>query len=138
MKKKNGSGKSGEKRFCKGDALCICAVVFAAAALLFLFSFSGSNRGNRAEIIDSSGETIAVLPLDRNSEYSVSSNGYTLAVTVSGGEAFVSSADCPDRFCVGTGRISKSSQSIICVPAGIMVRISGDAPGPDGPDAVAG
>ena len=138
MKRIKDSGDPGGKRFCKGDALCICAVVFAAAALLFLFSFSGSSRGTQAEIVNSSGEKIAVLPLGRNTEYKVSSNGYSLTVTVRNGEAFVSSADCPDRFCVGTGGISKSSQSIICVPAGIMVRISGEASDPDRPDAMAG
>ncbi len=46
-------------------------------------------------------------------------------VVIAGGEVWMESADCPDKLCVGRGRISRSGQTIICLPNKVMVTIKG-------------
>lgn len=42
---------------------------------------------------------------------------------ISGGEASISDADCPDGLCVKARSISKSGESIICLPHKLVVQI---------------
>lgn len=49
-----------------------------------------------------------------------------LTVHIRGGKVWVSDADCPDKVCERTGEIGRSGQSIVCLPNGVAVRITGD------------
>lgn len=54
---------------------------------------------------------------------------------------FVSSSDCPTQDCVRTGTITRSGQSIVCLPARFILRLEGagtDGSDPGGLDAVLG
>ena len=80
-------------------------------------------------------------------------NGYTLEVACGlRGEASpwnhvspdreqgvrVAVSDCPTQDCVHTGTITRSGQSIVCLPARIIIRLEGGAADPDAVDAVLG
>ena len=111
-----------EKRryFRPGDLLAIL-LVFALAAALF-GAFFAARRGGAAEIaID--GETVVTLPLDRDTVYPVISGDHHLTVHIEGGEVFVTDADCPDKVCEHTGRISAKGTSIVCAVARVSIRV---------------
>ena len=40
------------------------------------------------------------------------------------GQVFISEADCPDGLCVNTGKISKTGQTIICLPHKLVIEIT--------------
>ena len=80
-------------------------------------------------------------------------NGYTLEVALSidyehpassalpsSGESGlrVARSDCPTQDCVHTGTISRSGQSIVCLPARVIIRLEGGAADPGNVDAVTG
>lgn len=73
---------------------------------------------------------------------SYSHNGYTLTVAAErNGDTVrlhVASADCPTQDCVHTGAISRSGQSIICLPARIVITLTGGAADSSGVDVVIG
>lgn len=46
-----------------------------------------------------------------------------LTVHIDGGMVWVTDADCPDKVCVNTGTITRSGQSIVCLPSGVVVTI---------------
>ena len=46
-------------------------------------------------------------------------------------------SDCPTQDCVHTGAISRAGQSIVCLPAQVVVHLEG-ASVPDAPDAIVG
>lgn len=77
-------------------------------------------------------------------ERTYAGNGYTLAVTFwPEGEkgVQVAHADCPTQDCVHTGTIRRSGQSIVCLPARIIIQLEGgpaDGNSYDGPDVVIG
>ena len=81
------------------------------------------------------------------------SNGYTLTVAYgidyedpalntpspSGKSGlYVTASDCPTQDCVRTGIITRSGQSIVCLPARIIVQLTGAEPEPGAVDAVVG
>ena len=65
------------------------------------------------------------------------SRGYTLRVTFTEGSAQVTASDCPTQDCVHTGAITRSGQSIVCLPARLIVELEGTGD-TDGPDVVIG
>ena len=48
------------------------------------------------------------------------------------------SSDCPTQDCVHTGTISRSGQSIVCLPARIVIQLTGGAADSSGVDIVIG
>lgn len=62
------------------------------------------------------------FPLDADAEIELDG----LTVCISDGEVWVANANCPDKTCEHTGKISRSGQSIVCLPNGVTVTISGE------------
>ena len=60
-----------------------------------------------------------VIPLD--------DGNYHLTVHVDGTGVYVSDSDCPGQDCVHTGAISRAGQSIVCLPAQVVISLVGAA-----------
>jgi len=75
------------------------------------------------------------LPLAQFGTHNYANNGYTLTVTATGGVVSVTQSDCPGQDCVHSGAVSRAGQSIVCLPARIVVELVGAA---DGYDLVTG
>lgn len=103
------------------DGLLIvsCALIGIFVFLILLF---GRSEGERI-IISCGGEVLGEYSLSQDGEYSFLDGA--VVVTVSGGEAFVSHADCPDKSCILMGKISKGGESIICLPNRISITVEG-------------
>jgi len=112
------------------DIVCIAAVALMAlaAGLPYLISDNGGSVTVRYD------KGTITLPLDRDDECVIVSCGHTLTVKIESGEVYVSDADCDDKLCERTGRISKASQSIACLPSKVLIRIESQG----GVDGVAG
>ena len=71
-----------------------------------------------------------------------SANGYTLTVDLRpDGEmgVRVEASDCPTQDCVHTGTITRPGQSIVCLPARIIIQLEGTAGSDDdAPDVIIG
>ena len=114
------------------DYLSIAAVLLLAllSAIPLLVS-----RGGMLVISSDSGEVRYAL--DEEREITVSSGGHTLTVKTARGRASVVSADCPDGLCMASPAISRGGESIVCMPARVVIRIDGDSSG-GGTDVVVG
>ena len=100
--------------------LLVAAAAVCSAVTMYMWGGGGTLY---AEVVCAG--TRALYPLDEDAVIPLSAEGYTLTLVISGGEAYISESDCPDRICVHTGRISKSGQAIVCVPARTTVKITG-------------
>ena len=120
----------------RGDVVVIFAVLALAMALALGVALlvSGSEIGSRLEVHAPSG--VSYYQLSDDATFDISSEGYTLRVVVSDGEARVDLCDCPDGLCRRMGSISRAGESIICVPARVKLVVSGESGGDD--DAIAG
>ena len=106
--------------------------------LLCLPLFWGGRKGAAVQVrVD--GSVVETFPLEHERVYQiVNGNGGTNLLRISGGEAWLEEASCPDKLCVKMGRISRSGQSIICLPNKVTVEIIGETAGEPEVDAVSG
>ena len=44
---------------------------------------------------------------------------------IKNGMAYMKHADCPDKLCVNTGKICRTSEKIVCLPNRVMVEVIG-------------
>ena len=121
------------------DILVVLAVVALAAASA-LTVWPGRDSGSLTAVVTADGEELdRFAPADLAAgPRTYTHNGYTLTVTAEDGGLRVSEADCPTQDCVHTGAISRSGQSIVCLPARIIIQLTGDQADPGGVDVVIG
>jgi hypothetical protein len=136
------------------DGLVVLFVAVAALGLAVFQWRDGASQGLTAVVTIDGAEADRFAPAELlESPRTYSGGGYTLEVSAapqgeasaldhvkSGGETGVrvTRSDCPTQDCVHTGTIARSGQSIVCLPARIIIRLEGGAPDPDGVDAVLG
>lgn len=121
------------------DILVVLAVVALAAASA-LTVWPGRDSGSLTAVVTADGEELdRFAPADLAAgPRTYTHNGYTLTVTAEDGGLRVSEADCPTQDCVHTGTISRSGQSIVCLPARIIIQLTGGQADPGGVDVVIG
>lgn len=121
------------------DILVVLAVVALAAASA-LTVWPAGDCGSLTAVVTADGEELdRFAPADLAAgPRTYTHNGYTLTVTAEDGGLRVSEADCPTQDCVHTGTISRSGQSIVCLPARIIIQLTGGQADPGGVDVVIG
>lgn len=121
------------KYFNKGDVIIYTLVLTLLVASFFVWGSALGDTGEFA-IISINGHEETRLPLSVDAEKTVEGfAGLTCTVCIKDRAASVTEADCPDKLCVDHSPISRSGESIVCLPARITVTISGtEAPAADG------
>lgn len=100
------------------------AAVLAVFFALFLLLRPAAPAGTVCIVTWDSGEI--TLPLHRTETTVIESRGITLTVSVKDGGVSVTEAGCPDGVCRSTGEIRHGGEIIVCVPAGVVIRIPGE------------
>ena len=122
------------------DALLFGAVAALAVLCAALIWRGGGSGDVLTAVVSVDGEEterviLAELPAPEERVYTA--NGYTLQVTFAEDSVRVTASDCPTQDCVRTGAITRSGQSIVCLPARLIVELEGGA-GESGVDVVIG
>ena len=136
------------------DGLVVLCVAALALGIAF-FQWRGGTQESLTAVVSVDGREVDRFPLEELLEAprTYDANGYTLEVVcglrgelstldhqASGGEmgVCVARSDCPTQDCVHTGTITRSGQSIVCLPARVIIRLEGGAPGTGDVDAITG
>ena len=109
--------------------------VIAAAIIIGILPLALRHGGNTVAI-KYNGITQS-YPLSDDRVVNIDSGTYSLTLEIKDGCVRVTDSDCTDRQCVRHGAASRAGDTIVCVPAGVIVQISGEEDS-DAPDAVAG
>lgn len=114
------------------DALVALAVLLLGVAAAWL-AYGGENSGALTATVKHRGQVVARVELSSLAEEkTVSIDGaYHLTITLDRTGAAVTNSDCPGQDCLHTGRITRSGQSIVCLPEQVIVTLEGKAPSPD-------
>ena len=122
------------------DAL-VALLVAALAVGCAWAVWSGGDQGTELTAVVSvdgvETERLALKAAD-GTERTIRAGGYTLRLRMTETEVWVESADCPTQDCVHTGHISRGGQSIVCLPARVILQLEGGAQVDTGVDAVIG
>ena len=127
-------------RPCLWDGLAALLVVALAAVCALAVWSRGNDAGALTAVITVVGAEIELIPLKNfpDGERTYSGGGYVLRLALSPEGVRVEEADCPTQDCVHTGTITRAGQSIVCLPARIIIRLEGGTADKDAPDAVIG
>ncbi len=112
----------------KGD-IYVALLILIVAVLWYWILKSGNDRAessgvSRAVSISVDGTEVMELSLfEDRSEIIRGVNGYSCEVNITSGKADVVWADCPDKLCVNQRAIASVGETIVCLPARIVIEI---------------
>ncbi|MCR4656135.1 MAG: NusG domain II-containing protein [Lachnospiraceae bacterium] len=121
----------------RGDLILAAVIILAAGIwqLFMMFSDKGSSAALYA-VIYVDGKEYSSLPLSEDRQIRVEGfSGMSCLVNITSGKADVTEADCPDRLCVRQKSIGSEGETIVCLPARIVVEVRGEAGEEDEYDA---
>ena len=103
----------------KRDFILIGAIL---AVILIVFAVMQLTKEEGAYVVVRvDGREVAKYSLSENGEYEL--NGGTNILRIKDGTACLSKANCPDHLCVNQGKISKSGETITCLPNRLTVTV---------------
>ena len=103
-------------------SVILIASVLAVSALLFILFYGGRSSGQSFEITVN-GKLYGMYPLDTDATVDVDG---LCTVEVKNGTVSVTESTCSGKDCVHHKPISMTGERIVCLPNGIVIRISGD------------
>ena len=111
------------KRTAKRYDIILIASLLSVSLLSIcaLLIFRKDGRSVRVEV---DGKVVAVYSLSDDGEYPL--NGGTNILVIENGEAFIRTADCPDKTCVRSGRLKHTGESAVCLPNRVSVTVVGE------------
>ena len=137
-----------ETKFNRRDALVALAVALLAAVTALLFYLPRTQSDQLTLVITVGGQEQSRTQVTHLPDGPVrieGRGGYTLTLSPSYSDlpfspewsVRVSDSDCPGQDCVHTGAISRAGQSIVCLPAQVVVYLEG-TPAAGQPDVIVG
>ena len=108
---------------------------FLLAAALLLWVLWPKHQGQRVSVtVD--GEAVGSYALTQDRQIPLEGHGgYSLTLVIQDGKAHVEDSSCPDLICQNHAPISRDSEQIVCLPARIVITVTGGEE--EGFDAIA-
>ncbi len=113
-------------KFKLGDIAVIAAAILIALSV-FLFFLPKATPTRLFAEIKQNGVLIASLPLDTDTEYTITDN-YVNTIKIEDHSAFFFFSDCPNNDCVRLGKLNKAGDIAVCLPNGVTLQIVGATP----------
>ncbi len=110
--------------FGRGDWIAVALVVILALGIGLLFLPSSSESGGEVVQIYREGELLRELPLTAEETLEISGE-YENTIEIRNGSVAMIRSTCPGEDCVHSGRISRAGRSLVCLPNGVEIRITG-------------
>lgn len=114
----------------------VVMLILAVAAAVFLIR--GVTAPAAEVFVITTPDSSETHPLSHPASFTVTSNGYNLTIMLEDGKVRVENSDCPDHTCQNSGSISKRGESIVCVPAEVVISIPSDSSAETNEDFIIG
>ena len=126
---KRGTMEQKERKKYIRDLILVGALLIAALLVLLVIRNRQERKtGTDAVVTVRTVDGDAVYPLNKDGVFSL--NGGTNTLVIENGEAWVSEANCPDKVCMGMGKISKNGEFIACLPNQVIIVVEGGEESP--------
>ena len=112
------------KRFDRKDFVFI-GVLLLVFVVIFVFCSRMKKAGSMV-IVEKNGKTYCSTSLyeDQRIEIEDDNGNITNILIIEDKKAYMQEADCPDQLCVHQKAISKTGETIVCLPNRVVVSIS--------------
>ena len=111
--------------FNKKDIIFAAGIILAAL-LIFVCMKLGNQKEGASIRITIDGSEYGVYSLNDDKIIDLDGEFGHNQIVIQNGEAYMKEADCPDQICVRHKAISKSGESIVCLPHKVVVEISSE------------
>lgn len=105
----------------KNDLLLIGTILLSALIIFIIFKLNLKD-GNKVKVIVDSKEKYC-YNFNNNAEVEIKTGDGINVLVIENGEAYIKSANCPDKICVSHRKISKVGETIVCLPHKLVVEI---------------
>ena len=121
------------------DALVALAVIVLGVVIALTVYGGKRADGTLTCVITDHGSEVERIDMTAlaDAEYLEIDGDYHLTVKLSPDGVEVTDSDCPHQDCVHTAPIARAGQSIVCLPAQIVITLTG-TPAADAPDVIVG
>lgn len=110
--------------FQKWDWIAVALVVILAIGVGLLFLTPSTETGESVVQVYQDGELLRELALTAEETLTIQGK-YENTVVIRDGSVSITHSTCPGEDCVHSGTISKAGRSLVCLPNGVEVRITG-------------
>lgn len=104
----------------KRDIALIIIILIIAVLSYCIMNISIDKDGDMV-LVTVDGKSYGTYKLHEDREFEIQNEyGYNI-ISIHDGEVCIKDADCPDKYCVKQGKISKNNESIICLPHKLVI-----------------
>ncbi len=96
-------------------------ILVSLGIVILILSIVFRTDGNSV-IISIDGNDTIELSLSEDITYQIDEYGHNTLI-IKDNMAWIEDSDCPDKLCMNYGKISKTGDSIICLPHRLVIRI---------------
>ena len=107
----------------KADIVLFATLMIIGISLSVL-SFKSATPA-KSVVVTVDGELYGTYDIEANQTIKVTENNHTNKITIKDGRVQMSYSDCKNQVCVKDGSISKTNQTIVCLPNKVMIEITG-------------
>lgn len=108
--------------------IIIIVILLGIALIFFIINTLTADSGNKV-LVYVDEKVVAEYNLMEDNVHEIDTEYGKNVITVKDGHVSVSSASCENQICVNHTPISKSNESIICLPNHLVVRIKSEKTG---------
>ena len=105
----------------KNDLKLIGVILIIAVIGFFTFKLTAKNGSTVKVIIN--GQTKEEYSLNEDIKTVISNGKGKNTLVIKDGFAYIESADCPDKICVSHRKISKSGETVVCLPHKVVIEV---------------
>ena len=109
----------------KADIVLFCALILTAAMTAALFTLRFLSKPAGDVVITLDGAIYGTYPLTEDRTIEIKGDDFRNEVLIEGGTVLMKFSDCHNQICVEHAPISRSGESIICLPHKLVVQIEG-------------
>lgn len=107
------------------------AIILIVLGLFVSYLFT-SNNGNGSTVhITVSGKSYASFPLSENRTVEITQDDHINKITIDDGTVSMTFSDCTNQDCVLHSSISRTGETIVCLPNKVVIEIEGEGSGFD-------
>ena len=96
----------------------LLAAILAVCAISAVCLFTIPSKGHIA-VIKCGTEVCARLPLDTDAGFKLEHN----TVRIKDGQVYMETADCPDGICIAHAPITKTGETVVCLPNRVIIEV---------------
>lgn len=106
----------------KKDIILGIGIIATALLMLLVLQINRGEEGNRIQVI-LDGKIYGTYSLEKNQVIEIEEGSFYNKIRVEDGKAYMEEANCPDGYCEEQGKISRHTQTIVCLPHKLVVEV---------------